>query len=86
LVGATRGEQLSMWDYIEKVRYNFPTGIEKFKFSLYHMQKKIIIIINTLVKDPGDKVYKRSKSYTNDPTFPFDGGPCCPTLDFVIVF
>jgi hypothetical protein len=52
LVGATIGEQLSMWDHIGKVRYNFPTGIEKFKYEK-----------NTLVKDPGNRICKRSKSY-----------------------
>jgi hypothetical protein len=54
-----------MWDHIGKARYIFPSGIEKFKSSSHHMQKKKEREREkkTLLKDPGDGVYKRPKSF-----------------------
>jgi hypothetical protein len=55
LNGVTRGGQ-----YIGKMKYNFSSGIEKFKSPSHHMPKKYIYFSN---KDQDDRAYNRSKSY-----------------------
>jgi hypothetical protein len=54
-----------------------PCAIEKSHMAVSHGQS---------LSHTGENVRNAYSSTTPDSTFAFIGGPCCPTLDFVIVF